>query len=67
MRHVMICTHQIKSRRMRWVEHVAHTGKKRGAYRIFVVRPERRRPFGRPSHRWWDDIKMDLQEVGWGH
>jgi hypothetical protein len=25
-----------------------------------------RRPFGRPSHRWEDNIKMDLQEVGWG-
>jgi len=23
-------------------------------------------PFGRPTHRWEDNIKMDLQEVGWG-
>jgi len=51
---------------MRWVEHVTHIGKKRGACRIFVGRPEGRRPFGRPRHRWWDDIKMDLQEVRWG-
>ena len=29
-------------------------------------RPGRRRPFGRHRLRWWDDIKMDLQEVGWG-
>jgi hypothetical protein len=28
--------------------------------------PEGRRPLGRPRRRWEDDIKMDLQEVGWG-
>jgi hypothetical protein len=41
-------------------------GEKRGAYRILVRRPEGRRPLGRPRHRWEDNIKMDLQEVGWG-
>jgi hypothetical protein len=25
-----------------------------------------RRPLGRPRRRWKDNIKMDLQEVGWG-
>jgi hypothetical protein len=30
------------------------------------VRPEGRRPLGRPRHRWEDNIKMDLEEVGWG-
>jgi hypothetical protein len=39
---------------------------KRGAYRILVGRPEGRRPLGRPRHRWEDNIKMDLQDVGWG-
>jgi hypothetical protein len=39
---------------------------KRGAYRILVGRQKRRRPLGRPRHRWDDNIKMDLQEVGWG-
>jgi hypothetical protein len=34
-------------------------------HRILVGRPEGRRPFGRPRHRWEDNIKMDLQEVGW--
>jgi len=29
------------------------------------VKLERKRPFGRPRHRWDNDIKMDLQEVGW--
>jgi hypothetical protein len=41
-------------------------GEKRGAYRILVGRPERRRPLGRPRRRWEDNINMDLQEVGWG-
>ena len=54
----------IKSRRMRWAGHVAHMGKRRGAYRFFMGRTAGRRPLGRPTHRWWDDIKMDLQEMG---
>jgi hypothetical protein len=41
-------------------------GEKRGAYRILVRRPEGRRPLGRPKRRWEDNIKTDLQEVGWG-
>jgi hypothetical protein len=46
--------------------HVAGMWEERGAYRILVLRPEGRRPLGRPRHRWEDNIKMDLQEVGWG-
>jgi len=38
----------------------------RGVYRILVGKPERKRPLGRPRHRWEDNIKMDLQEVGCG-
>jgi hypothetical protein len=41
----------IKSIRMRWAGHVARMGDKRGAYRIFVGRPEGRRPVGRPRRR----------------
>jgi hypothetical protein len=41
-------------------------GGKRGTYRILVGRPEGRKPLGRPRRRWEDNIKMDLQEVGWG-
>jgi hypothetical protein len=37
------------------------------AYRIFVGRPEGRRPLGRSTRRWEDNIKTDLHEVGWGH
>jgi hypothetical protein len=39
----------IKSRKMKWPGHVAHMG--RGAYRIFVGRPEGRRALGRPRRR----------------
>jgi hypothetical protein len=45
---------------------VAHMGERRGAYRALVGKPEGRRPLGRPRHRWEDNIKMDLSEVGWG-
>jgi hypothetical protein len=56
----------IKSRKMRWVGHVAHMGEGRGTYRILVGSPEGRRPLRRPRHRWEDNTKIDLQEVGWG-
>jgi hypothetical protein len=41
-------------------------GEGRGVYRILVGRPEGRRPLGRSMRRGEDNIKMDLQEVGWG-
>jgi hypothetical protein len=56
----------IKARRMRWAGHVVHMGEVRGAYNILVGKPEGRRPLGRPTHRWEDNIKMDLWEIGFG-
>jgi hypothetical protein len=50
----------IKSSRMRWVGHVARMGEKRNVYRLLIGKPERKRPLGRPRHRWMDNIKMDL-------
>ena len=38
----------------------------RDVYRVLVRKPEGKRPLGRPSRRWEDNIKMDLQEVGCG-
>jgi hypothetical protein len=55
----------IKSRRMRWVGHVARMGEKRNAYMILVGKPEGKRPLGRPRRRWVDSIKIDLRETGW--
>jgi hypothetical protein len=52
---------------MRWAGHVARMGEKRGACRILVGRPEGRRQLGRPRHRWEDNIKMNLEKVGWEH
>ena len=56
----------IKSRRMRWVGHVACMGEGRGVYRVLVGKREGKRSLGRPRGRWKDDIKMDLQRVGYG-
>jgi hypothetical protein len=36
------------------------------AYRVLVRTPEGKRPLERPRHRWKDNIKMNLQEMGWG-
>jgi len=55
----------IKSRRMRWAGHTARVGERRTAYRVLVGKPEVSRSLGRPRRRWVDNIKMDLQEVGW--
>jgi len=57
----------IKSRRMGWVGHVARMGEERGVYKVLVGKPEGKRPLGRPRHRWVDNIRMDLQEVGCGY
>jgi hypothetical protein len=54
----------IKSRRMRWVGHVARMREKRNVYRLLVGKPEGKRPLGRPRRRWMDNIKMDLLEIG---
>jgi hypothetical protein len=54
----------IKSRRMKWVGHVACMGEGRGVYRVLIGRPEGKRPLGKPRHRWEDNIKLDLREIG---
>jgi hypothetical protein len=53
----------IKSRRMRWAEHVASMGEGRGVYRVLVGRPEGKKPLGRLRRMWEDNIKMDLRET----
>ena len=49
---------------MSWEGHVARMGEDRGVHRVFVGKPEGKRPLGRPRRRWEDNIMMDLQEVG---
>jgi hypothetical protein len=41
-------------------------GEMRGLYRVLVEKPEVKRPLGRPSRRWEDNIKMDHQDAEWG-
>jgi hypothetical protein len=41
-------------------------GERRCVYRVLMGKPEGKRPHGRPSRRWEDNIKMDLEEVGYG-
>jgi hypothetical protein len=53
----------IKSRRMRWAGHVERMREGRGVYGVLVGKPERKRPLGRPTRRWKDNIKMDLRET----
>jgi len=55
----------IKSRRMRWAGHAGRMGERRGAFRVLVGKPVGERALGRPRHGLEDNIKMDLQEVGW--
>jgi hypothetical protein len=38
-------------------------GETGNAYRIFVGKPEGKRPLGRPRRRWVDNIKMDLRDT----
>jgi hypothetical protein len=56
----------IKSRRMRWVGHVAHMGDSTSVYRVLVGKHKRKRSLGRLKRSWEDNIKTDLQEVRCG-
>ena len=57
---------QVVKSRMRWAGHVVCMGEGRGVHRVLAGKPEGNRPMGRLKHRWEDNIKMDLQEVGGG-
>jgi hypothetical protein len=47
---------QIKSRRLRWVGHVARVGEERNVYKVLMGKSDRKRPLQRSRHRWggWD-------------
>ena len=62
----LIIIQVIKSRRVRWAEHVASMGDRRGEYRVLVGKPEVKRPLGRMRRTWEYNIKTDLQKVGMG-
>ena len=54
----------IKSRRLRWAEHVARMEEGRSTFKIVTGKPTGKRPLGRPRRRWEDNIRMDLEEIG---
>ena len=57
----------IKSRRMRWVGHVARMGERSGVYTVLVGIPEGKIPHGRPRRRWEDNTKYGSSGIGmWG-
>jgi hypothetical protein len=56
----------IKSRRMRWAGNVPRMGENRNVHRIFVGKPEGKRPLGRRRYRTVNNIKMYLRQIGWG-
>jgi hypothetical protein len=56
----------IESRRMKWAGHAARMGEMMIAYRLLMGKQEGKRLLGRPRHRWVDNIKIDLGEIGWG-
>jgi hypothetical protein len=55
----------IKSSTMRWAGYLAGIGERRGVHRVLVGKPKGKRQLGRPRCR-WEDIRMDLQDVGYG-
>ena len=55
-----------KSRRIRWSGHVVRIGERRGVYRVLVRNPEGKTQLEKPRHSWEDNIKMNLQELGFG-
>ena len=67
----MICTAHsnivrvIKSRRMRWADHVANMVELGGIYRLLVGKSDGKSSLVRPRCRCEDNIKMALQEVRW--
>ena len=67
----LYCSHSIvrgiKSRRIRWAQRVACMVESRGVYRVLVGKTDGKRPLGRPRPRGYDNIRMDLQEVGCGY
>ena len=54
----------IKSRRLRWTDHVARMEEGRSAFKILKSKPTEKKPSGRPRRRWEDNIRMDFEEIG---
>lgn len=55
----------IKSRWMRWALNVARIRERRGTHSVSVWKPKEEKTLRRPRHRWEENYKTDLQEIGW--
>jgi len=55
----------IKSKRMKWVGYVARMGEMRNAFKILFRKSGGKKLLGRPRHKWEDNIRMDVREIGW--
>jgi hypothetical protein len=51
----------IKPRRMKWTGNIVRMGEKRNAYWVLLGKLEGKRPLGRPTFRWADNMKMVLR------
>jgi hypothetical protein len=56
-------TRFIKSQTLKWLGHVERMPKEREVTRIFKWKPLASRPMGRPTNRWEDDVRKDLQTM----
>ena len=54
----------IKSGRLRLASPVAKMEEGRSAFKLLTGKPTRKRPLGRPTRRWEDSIRMDIEEIG---
>jgi hypothetical protein len=57
---------QVKSRLMRWAEHMSCMEGERKVYKVLVGKPEGKRPLGRPRRRWEDVVRIDLRVIDLG-
>jgi hypothetical protein len=54
----------IKSRRLRWAEHIARMEEGRSAFRILTIKPTRKTPLATARRRGTDKITIDLKKIG---
>ena len=63
--HSLYCSFKIakviKSRRVRWADHVARMEEGRNDFKILTDSPAGKRPLGSPWRRWEDNIRMNLK------
>jgi len=61
----------IKSRKMNWMGHIDQMGDRRNIYKVLVWKHEKKKPLGRPEHRWGDNAffhsVMSYGIIFWGN